>query len=645
MRTRRAALTVAAIAVVGTSALVARPLPQGQDTTVFRSRVQSIEVDVRVTDVNGNAVRGLTKDDFTLLEDDKPQQIITASFVDLERESPVTLMVPGVVESDVATSAGVGRMWVILLGSTAGPGGRAGRARFVAGRFVQESLGPNDQVAVISVHGTMKSAQAFTRNRTLLLNAIERLDEEPPNPADDNTRTGYQVLEDVCNRLGRLVGRKAVLYFDPPTFFNVAGPPPVGSSAISRDVGYFFDQRDALAAATRNNVAIYVVSTAGIAGATVDGSTAGGGLPPSTLQAVAAQRLLAEETGGDAIVNTNNYQVGYDRFVRDSNQYYLLGYTPQVEHRDGNLHRLTVRVNRPGLTVRARQGYYAPRPERRTRETKPEHIAGADKLSTAAVDALRMPLSMNGLTLDLFAAPFRAASGKNATVLVGAQVRGRGLVLSRGERMEIGFVGTNTEGKTSPGTFHIVKLDLTDRSRQVVEGSGLPFVDRLQLAPGRHQVKFVAHQPAGQTGMVVVDVDVPKFSDSPLSMSGVVLGSFLELPQTAVKRDDPILRILGRAYPTAKRSFSRNDRLVVYLEVYTNGKTRLTDTVATIAGANQRGTRTLDLPRIIAEPQRAGFRRILPLRDYEAGNYVLTVEANAGREKVSRQVPFTIREP
>jgi VWFA-related protein len=639
MGARRAALTAAAIGVVGASALVARPLPQGQDPTVFRGRVQSIEVDVRVTAVNGNAVRGLTKDDFTLLEDDKPQQIITASFVDLERESPVTPMVPGVVESDVATSAGVGRMWVILLGSTAGPGGRAGRARFVAGKFVQDSLGPSDQVAVISVHGTMKNAQAFTRNRTLLLNAIERLDEEPPNPADDNTRTAYRVLEDVCNRLGRLVGRKAVLYFDPPAFFNVQGPPPAGwngPSPISKDVGYFFDQRDALAAATRNNVAIYVVSTLGL-----DGSTAGDG---RALQAIAGQRLLAEETGGDAIVNTNNYQVGYERFVRDSNQYYLLGYTPQVEHRDGDFHRLTVHVNRPGLTVRARQGYHAPRPERRTRETKPEQIAGAGKLSAAAVDALRMPLSMNGLTLDLFAAPFRAASGKNASVLVGAQVRGRGLVLGRGERMEIGFVGTNTDGKTSPGAFHIVRLDLSDRSRQVVEASGLPFVDRLQLPPGRHQVKFVAHQPSGQTGMVLVDVDVPKFSDSPLSMSGVVLASFLELPQTAVKRDDPVLRILSGAYPTAQRSFLRNDRLIVYLEVYTNGKTRLTDTVATIAGVNRGRTRTLDLPRIVDEPQRAGFRRFVPLRDYEAGDYVLTVEASAGREMVRRQVPFSIRE-
>ncbi len=238
---------------------------------MFRGSVQSIEVDVRVTDRNGTVVRGLTKDDFTLLEDGKPQTVTTASFVDLEIESPVTRMIPGVIDSDVATNAGVGRMWVILLGSSAGSGssGRASRARIAAQTFIEEALGPNDQVAIINVHGTMGTAQAFTRNRTLLLEAIDRLDEENPNPFN-TTRTAYQVLEDVSNRLGRMVGRKAVLFFDPPAFFSVEGPPRIGAdgrAAMSNDASNYMYQRDALAAATRNNVAIYVVATGGIAGA------------------------------------------------------------------------------------------------------------------------------------------------------------------------------------------------------------------------------------------------------------------------------------------------------------------------------------------------------------------------------------------
>src|SRR5687768_8414616 len=301
---RRFLLAAAAVTILSAGVPAALPLQQKPpDSPVFRSSVQSIEVDVRVTDRNGSVVRGLTKDDFTLLEDGKPQTITTASFVDLEIESPVTRMIPGVIDPDVATNAGVGRMWVILLGSSAGPGpsGRASRARTAARTFIEEALGPNDQVAVINVHGTMATAQAFTRNRTLLLEAIDRLDEEPSNPYN-TTRMAYQVLEDVSNRLGRMVGRKAVLFFDPPAFFSVEGPAPIGPDGrqvVSDDTSNYLYQRDALAAATRNNVAVYVVSTAGIAGTSPDQPVIEAE-PGRNLKGIAGQRVLADETGGDA---------------------------------------------------------------------------------------------------------------------------------------------------------------------------------------------------------------------------------------------------------------------------------------------------------------------------------------------------------
>ncbi len=188
----RFAFTAAAIVFLATGPPAALQVPQQpSESPVFRGSVQSIEVDVRVTDRDGRVVRGLTRDDFTLLEDGKPQTIVTASFIDLEIESPIRRMIPGVIDSDVATNAGIGRMWVILLGSSAGsgPSGRASRARAAARTFVEEALGPNDQVAIINVHGTMSTAQAFTRNRTLLLDAIDRLDEEPSNPFN-TTRNG-----------------------------------------------------------------------------------------------------------------------------------------------------------------------------------------------------------------------------------------------------------------------------------------------------------------------------------------------------------------------------------------------------------------------------------------------------------------------
>jgi hypothetical protein len=167
-------------------------------------------------------------------------------------------------------------------------------------------------------------------------------------------------------------------------------------------------------------------------------------------------------------------------------------------------------------------------------------------------------------------------------------------------------------------------------------------VDRLQLAPGRHQVKFVAHQPTGRTGMVVLDVDVPNFSRDPVSLSGIVLATDLALPQTVLKRDEAMLKVLGGAYPTARRSFSQNDRLTVYVESYTTGKARLTETVASIERVGRGGRREPQMTPIITDPQRVAYRRQFSLRDFEPGDYVLTIEARAGKETAAKHVAFRV---
>jgi hypothetical protein len=63
------------------------------------------------------------------------------------------------------------------------------------------------------------------------------------------------------------------------------------------------------------------------------------------------------------------------------------------------------------------------------------------------MDALRLPLAVNGLTIDLAATPFRGTGG-NASVLVSARVRGDALVMGAGELIEVGYRATTTEGKT-----------------------------------------------------------------------------------------------------------------------------------------------------------------------------------------------------
>jgi VWFA-related protein len=68
---------------------------------------------------------------------------------------------------------------------------------------------------------------------------------------------------------------------------------------------------------------------------------------------------LAKETGGFLIENTNNLAAGVARMQQERTTYYLLGYQPANSDMDGKFRRVTVKVNRRNVTVRARPGYLA----------------------------------------------------------------------------------------------------------------------------------------------------------------------------------------------------------------------------------------------------------------------------------------------
>jgi hypothetical protein len=79
----------------------AAPSPS-QTPPTFRSQVQYIEVDVRVTDERGRIVQGLDRDDFTIVEGGRAQAISTFSYVDVPIEpAQVRAAVVTAPESDI----------------------------------------------------------------------------------------------------------------------------------------------------------------------------------------------------------------------------------------------------------------------------------------------------------------------------------------------------------------------------------------------------------------------------------------------------------------------------------------------------------------------------------------------------------------
>ena len=149
-------------------------------------------------------------------------------------------------------------------------------------------------------------------------------------------------------------------------------------------------------------------------------------------------RWLGEETGGFASINQNQYNTAFERIVRDNSTYYVLAYYPATQRRDGKFHRIEVKTTRPGLTVRSRRGYVAPRGN----PPAPRPTKGA---SNEVIEVLNSPLPVGGLTMRSFAAAFKGTE-PNASVVVG-ELLGRNLSLTASNKVEI-CVAVDSKGKT-----------------------------------------------------------------------------------------------------------------------------------------------------------------------------------------------------
>jgi VWFA-related protein len=380
-------LLTASLVVEGSQSSATRQASSDSEpqSPVFRAAIDSVDVDVIVTDRKGKFVTGLTPDDFEVYEDGLPQEVSTFSVVDLPTSRSV-VDAGGASPRDALVSEG--RRFIMILN---GHGPRLARA---ARLFVDQAFGPNDQMAVYynnPVNNAFVEGQPFTASKALLRAVIRNVEPAfmplPPLPATFMNRQQmanerarielerFETLRAAMEQLSTTPGRKkAILWFGGGFQFNAGG-----GTARALELGLAY--RDVIRTAQRHHVVIYPIDPTGL-------TTRMGG---RELRRMAGYRMLAEDTGVEAIVGTNDFEKGYARIVREMSTYYLLGYYPRIQHQDGRFHSIRVRVKRPNLTVRARQGYFAyePAPVRLRPPRAPDAVEAAlDSLS----DTLSRPV-------------------------------------------------------------------------------------------------------------------------------------------------------------------------------------------------------------------------------------------------------------
>jgi len=705
---RRVVLVAALLAAASAPAAQqpAQPAPDSQTprpgvdqpAVTFRVEVNYVEVDASVFDRNGRFVRDLRKEDFQVLEDGVPQEITTFALVDIPIErADQPLFSRNPIPLDVASNERPfdGRLYVLVLDDLHAATFRTAQVRRAAKQFVERHMAANDMAAVLHTSGRSDAAQEFTSDKRLLMASIdkfmgrklrsttlERLDEyqrQRAIPGGGNTpgqqnrindpldmQRGYdarntlEVLENVSTWVNNIRGRrKAIVLLSEGIDYDIYNFNNRDATTIQEGM------RDVIAAATRANVSIYAVDPRGLTGMGEESIEASGGFPEDPNLGLTAQsfqdelrlsqinlRSLAEDTGGYAAVNQNDFTSAWERVVNDNSSYYVLGYYPKNDRRDGRFRKIEVRlVGREGLEVRSRRGYTAPKGKPPAPTRAPD-----DKTSPELRQALDSPLPLPGVTLRAFAAPFRGTA-PNASVLVGVEAEGADINFAQKDGkfvndFEVAAIAVDTSGKVKDGDRSVLNMGLKPETRAKVAQSGLRLLSRLDLPPGRYHVRVAARESgAGRIGTVSYDLEVPDFAKSDLSMSGVVVGSASGTVLMTAKADQDIAQVLTLP-PTAAREFSRGDTLAAYVEVYDNRtqSPHKVDISTVVLADDGRVVFQTSEERDSSELQgkRGGFGHVaqVPLRDLAPGLYVLKVEARTRLDKaepVSRQVPFRIR--
>jgi VWFA-related protein len=666
------------------------PAPQQQPT--FKLRVDYVEVDAVVTDRQGRIVRDLKKEDFQVLEDGKSQSITAFTMVDIPVDKdPRPLFATSPIEPDVKTNEKPfdGRVYVMVIDDLHTRFGRSPRVKLAARQFIERRFGANDLMAVVHTAGPSDANQDFTNNRKLLLAAADRtmgrkLDSATANKTDEynrtrdlrvqgsplndpddtergfNARSTLDTLRNVAEWFGSVRGRrKAILFVSEGIDYDINDMIPQTGSTHQSASMVMDSTRDAIAAATRSNVAIYGIDPRGLTNlgdesieisSFPDDTSLGigqGSLQNELRLSQDSLRTLSEETGGFAVVNRNDFTTAFQRIVEDNSSYYVLAYYPP-DVRPGRFHKIDVRVTRPGLVVRARKAYVAPK------KVEPAKTTGNSPSTPELREALDSPLPVSGLTMHVFAAPFKGVA-PNASVLFGVELRGRDMKVESNAKILLSYVAIDANGKVRGGnTDSLTLTNLKPESKARIEQTGLRMLNRLDLLPGKYLLRIAAHDAAGgNVGSVQYDLDVPDFVKAPFSISGLVLTSASGSALPTARADEQLKPMLPGP-PIATRSFPQNDEIVLFTEVYDNAgatphKVDITATVTTDDGKELFKTDEVrDSTDLGGKRGGYGYTTRIPLKDLAPGSYVLKVGAKSRLGQtppVARELQFTVEAP
>jgi VWFA-related protein len=344
------------------------PPPAGKQASdlSFRTTVNRVIVDVVVTDKNGKRVRGLTRKDFSVTEDNVPQRMVAFDVHDFDTLSeslpPNLPPLPVNTFLNVPKVAERGPLYVLLLDlvNTETKDQMWSRGQLL--KFI-DSKPEGTRFAVFLLAGGLRLVQGFTSDRNLLYAAVDPKHHVPRvflysgNYGKGNRGLMVSVFNDIAQYLEGLPGRKNLMWM--ADSFPISVTPVEGDPYQLAD-----DTRHAIDAMARSQVAVYTFAACGISAddPSCGGDGSGGGLAGSLPMYDAAIAVdVAAQTGGKSYA-TNDFQGELSDATEDGANYYAITYASSNQSYDGKKRKIKVKLAEGSYELSYRRSYYADDP-------------------------------------------------------------------------------------------------------------------------------------------------------------------------------------------------------------------------------------------------------------------------------------------
>jgi len=312
MRLTKYALSLAAIAAAATIGFAQQPPGQRNPQTPFRAGVDLVSLNVTVADAATHYITDLTQDDFSVFEDGVKQEVTFFNHSNL----PIALS--------------------LLLDTSASMETKLPTAQEAAIGFARK-LRQQDLAEVVDFDNRVNVLQGFTSNVPDLEQAIRKTSAGGSTSLYNAVYIALKDLKKVVAKNVDEIRRQAIIVL-----------------SDGEDTSSLLPFEEVLDLAKRSETAIYSIGLRANEGP----STGTKGFK----EAEFVLRQLAQETGGRAFFPNQASDLNgiYGQISDELSSQYTLGYTSRNPRRDGSWRRIVVRVNRPSLIARTKQGYFAP---------------------------------------------------------------------------------------------------------------------------------------------------------------------------------------------------------------------------------------------------------------------------------------------